>query len=156
VRDSERGKTISAAQIKRDMKREKARLELEQDTEGQRYLALVEKVRPRTWGECKEKGWGNTRPCPFIGCRYHLYADIQPTGALKLLWPTADPLELPETCTLVVAEAGERTLDEVGQILNITRERVRQVQVKGSRNFARRLEKLGLSLEEIRDTLKRR
>jgi DNA-directed RNA polymerase sigma subunit (sigma70/sigma32) len=36
-----------------------------------------------------------------------------------------------ETCSLDVADRGGITLEEVGNILNLTRERIRQVEVKG-------------------------
>ena len=50
-------------------------------------------------------------------------------------------MELGESCALDVAERGGITLEEVGQIMNLTRERIRQVEVRG-------LEKLnGLSDE---------
>jgi DNA-directed RNA polymerase sigma subunit (sigma70/sigma32) len=36
-----------------------------------------------------------------------------------------------ETCALDVADRGGITLEEVGEILNLTRERIRQVEVRG-------------------------
>jgi DNA-directed RNA polymerase sigma subunit (sigma70/sigma32) len=36
-----------------------------------------------------------------------------------------------ETCALDVAEKGGITLEEVGEIMNLTRERIRQVEVRG-------------------------
>ena len=36
-----------------------------------------------------------------------------------------------ETCALDVADRGGTTLEEVGAIMNLTRERIRQVEVKG-------------------------
>jgi len=36
-----------------------------------------------------------------------------------------------ETCSLDVADRGGITLEEVGAILNLTRERIRQVEVRG-------------------------
>ena len=36
-----------------------------------------------------------------------------------------------ETCALDVADRGGITLEEVGAILNLTRERIRQVEVRG-------------------------
>jgi DNA-directed RNA polymerase sigma subunit (sigma70/sigma32) len=35
------------------------------------------------------------------------------------------------TCSLDVAEAGALTLEEIGLITNLTRERIRQVEVRG-------------------------
>jgi DNA-directed RNA polymerase sigma subunit (sigma70/sigma32) len=39
--------------------------------------------------------------------------------------------ELAQTCALDVAERGGITLEEVGEIMNLTRERIRQVEVTG-------------------------
>lgn len=147
VRHSERGRTLSRQQVLKEVKAERKRLE--EDVEGRRFLRLAEKTRPHTWGECQERGLG-ARPCPYVGCYYHLYADVLPTGSLKMLWSDADPLELPETCALAVAQRGGLTLDEVGLILNITRERVRQIQVDGLRRFLHNFKKLGLSAVEVR------
>jgi DNA-directed RNA polymerase sigma subunit (sigma70/sigma32) len=43
-------------------------------------------------------------------------------------WPGLEPWELPETCALDAADRGGMTLEEVGAILNLTRERIRQIQ----------------------------
>jgi hypothetical protein len=45
--------------------------------------------------------------------------------------PITDPFKVPKnkSCVLDIAEYGGLTLEEVGQILDITRERVRQIQV---------------------------
>jgi len=48
-----------------------------------------------------------------------------------LNFPDLEPWELEETCSLDVADRGGITLEEVGDILNLTRERVRQVEVRG-------------------------
>ncbi|HET6345599.1 MAG TPA: sigma factor-like helix-turn-helix DNA-binding protein, partial [Myxococcota bacterium] len=52
-------------------------------------------------------------------------------GSIKINFPDKDVWELEETCALDVAERGGVTLEEVGDILNLTRERVRQVEVTG-------------------------
>jgi hypothetical protein len=84
--------------------------------------------RPRTRGECSQ----GERPCPWVACKHHLYLDINPrTGSIKLNFPDLEPWELTQTCALDVAEAGGRTLEEIGEITNLTRERVRQVEVRG-------------------------
>lgn len=83
--------------------------------------------RPQTRAECK----GGERPCPFVSCAHHLYLDVSAkTGAIKLNFPDLEPHEMAESCTLDVADRGGETLEEVGAIMNITRERVRQLEVK--------------------------
>ncbi len=53
------------------------------------------------------------------------------TGSIKINFPELEPWELQHTCALDVAESGAITLEEVGQVMNLTRERVRQVEVAG-------------------------
>jgi hypothetical protein len=86
-----------------------------------RRLPLAE-LRPKTRGDCKD----GPRPCPWISCRYHLAGEVTPAGSLKLLHPGREIWELEETCALDVAERGGTTLERIGQLVNITMERVRQ------------------------------
>jgi hypothetical protein len=84
--------------------------------------------RPKARGECKE----GERPCPYVSCKHHLYLDVNPeTGSIKLNFPDLEVWEMAETCSLDVADRGGITLEEVGEILNLTRERIRQVEVRG-------------------------
>ena len=84
--------------------------------------------RPRTRAECS----GGQRPCPWVACKHHLYLDINPrTGSIKINFPDLEPWELPHTCALDVADAGALTLEEIGAVTNLTRERVRQLEVRG-------------------------
>lgn len=84
--------------------------------------------RPLTRGECREM----PRPCPFVSCKHHLYLDVNPeTGSIKINFPYLEPWELEHSCSLDIAEAGGKTLEEIGLITNLTRERVRQVEVRG-------------------------
>ena len=72
------------------------------------------------------------RPCPYVSCKYHLYIDVNPsTGSIKVNFPDREVWELKESCALDVAQQGGITLEEVGEILNLTRERIRQVEVRG-------------------------
>ena len=113
-----RARTIS---VKRMTKRELeiGRL-LYPDTEGVEH--------PRTRAECAN----GMRPCPFVSCKHHLYLDVSAkTGAIKLNFPDLEVWDMTETCALDVADRGGTTLEEVGAIMNLTRERIRQVEVKG-------------------------
>ena len=83
--------------------------------------------RPQTRGDCVN----GPRPCPFISCTHHLYLDVSPrTGSIKLNFPDLEVWELPVTCALDIADAGGCTLETVGDIMNLTRERIRQLEVK--------------------------
>ena len=113
-----RARTIS---VKRMTKRE---LEM-----GRLLYPDVEDIsRPKMREECA----GGERPCPFVSCKHHLYLDVSArTGAIKLNFPDLEVWEMNETCALDVADRGGTTLEEVGAIMNLTRERIRQVEVKG-------------------------
>jgi hypothetical protein len=101
--------------------------------------------RPKTRGECR----GHEGPCPWVGCKHHLYLDINPeTGTIKLNFPDLEPWELEHTCALDVAEDGSLTLEEVGQIMNLTRERTRQIEVRGLINLRRSPRALSLTGDE--------
>lgn len=72
------------------------------------------------------------RPCPWVSCKFHLYLDVNPeTGSITINFPDLEPWELRDTCALDVAERGGTTLEEVGEIMNLTRERIRQLEVRG-------------------------
>lgn len=112
-----RAKTIS---IKR-MTKEELRL-------GRLLYPEMEYEKPKTRGECAD----GERPCPFVSCKHHLYLDVNPnTGSVKLNFPDLEVWELPESCALDIADRGGLTLEEVGEIVNLTRERVRQVEMRG-------------------------
>jgi len=111
-----RARTIS---VKRMPKRE---LEM-----GRLLYPETDYDKPRTREECQN----GPRPCPFVSCKHHLYIDVSPkTGAIKLNFPDLEVWEMGESCALDVADRGGTTLEDVGAIMNLTRERIRQVEVK--------------------------
>lgn len=116
---SRRSKTIARKQMLRERRRLIA--------EG-RLPEVLDYERPVTRAECR----GGDRPCLYVACRYHLYLDVNPrTGSIKINFPELEAWQLPETCALDVAERGGVTLEEVGDIMNLTRERIRQVEGDG-------------------------
>ncbi len=91
-------------------------------------LEDLDALRPKDRADCRT----GERPCPFVSCKYHLYLDVNPhTGSIKLNFPDLEVWELAETCALDVADRGGMTLEEVGELLNLTRERIRQVESTG-------------------------
>lgn len=87
--------------------------------------------RPVTRGDCQH-GPHAERPCPFVSCKHHLYLDVnERTGSIKLNFPDLEVWELQDTCALDVADRGGITLEEVGTIGNLTRERIRQLETRG-------------------------
>jgi hypothetical protein len=104
------------------------RLTREELRQGALMYPPVDIPRPTNREECR----GEQRPCPWVACKHHLYLDINPeTGSIKINFPDLEPWELKHTCALDVAERGGITLEEVGEIMNLTRERIRQVEVRG-------------------------
>lgn len=86
-------------------------------------------LRPQTRGDCVD----GHRPCPFVSCKFNLYLDVSENGSIKYNFPDIDgPENMPVmmSCALDIADRGGETLELVGEAANITRERVRQVEVK--------------------------
>ena len=100
--------------------------------------------RPATRGECPTE-----RPCPYVGCRHHLYLEVSPSGELRLAFPGRDPDELAESCALDVAERGGASLDEVGRCFGLTGERIRQIEAKALAKAKIALRRLGLRAQQI-------
>ena len=121
-----RSKTMSRKEMARDLRRRRATGLV--DPEEESILKEIEGTRPRTRAECAN----GARPCLFISCKQHLYLDVNPrTGSIKLNFPDKEIWEIGETCALDVADRGGITLEEVGAIMNLTRERIRQVETRG-------------------------
>ena len=111
-----RARTIS---VKRMTKRE---LEI-----GRMLYPETDYYKPKTRAECGE----GARPCPYVSCQHHLFLDVSSrTGAIKLNFPDLEVWEMNESCALDIADRGGTTLEDVGAIMNLTRERIRQVEVK--------------------------
>jgi len=111
---------------------------------------------PKTFGECPPTG-----PCPHFGCRHHAGLEVD-ADIVKLNWPNRDVDEIPETCTLRIANAGERkngnkgelgnpvmSCEEVAAVLNVTCERARQLEAEAKAKFKRRLLRLMPELEDL-------
>lgn len=121
-----RSKTMSRKEMARDLRRR--RLQGQVDPEEESVLKEIETNRPKTRADCVN----GPRPCMFVSCKHNLYLDVNPeTGSIKLNFPDKEIWELPYTCALDVAEKGGITLEEVGEIMNLTRERIRQVETRG-------------------------
>jgi hypothetical protein len=116
-RDRPRSKTIAQKRLTR-----------QEMMEGASLVKYMDYRRPRNRCECATA----PRPCPFVSCKHHLYLDVNPdTGSIKLNFPHLEVSEMAYTCALDVAAKGGITLEEVGEIMNLTRERIRQVEVRG-------------------------
>lgn len=95
-------------------------------------LELARAARPVTRGDCEDAD----RPCPWLGCRHHLGLEvaIQHGAITSLSYRDLEPTA--ETCALDVAKR-PRTLDEIADLLGVSRERVRQIEVEAMIAFKR-------------------
>lgn len=101
---------------------------------GDEIVAYPDDVdRPLTRGECRDM----PRPRPFVSCSHHLYLDVNPSGSLTVNFPHIGVHEMKESCSLDVADRAGITLEEVGAIVGVTRERIRQVEEIAVRKIAR-------------------
>jgi hypothetical protein len=80
--------------------------------------------RPTKRAECVD----GPRPCPYAGCRYHLYLDAKPCGSIRINDRNVALEDMEETCALDVAERGGATLEEVGDLLAVTYQAVQRIQ----------------------------
>jgi hypothetical protein len=125
-RGRRRSRTMSRKEIARELRRQRALGVI--DPEVEEIIREVDAQRPRSRADCAS----GPRPCMFISCKHHLYLDVNPsTGSIKLNFPDKEIWEMAETCALDVADRGGITLEEVGAIMNLTRERIRQVETRG-------------------------
>jgi hypothetical protein len=75
--------------------------------------------RPRVRADCEAGGVNDFRPCPWLGCKYNI---------------REAPIGKP-TCVLDVALEGGVTLEEVGEMIGLTRERIRQIEQNALRKI---------------------
>lgn len=103
-------------------------------------------VRPRTRADC-ERVSRLEQPCPFVSCRHHTYLDAQPGRPnIRVNFPDLDLADMPPgtSCSLDVADRGGVTLEEMGGLLNIVRERVRQLELLAVARYLAILDQRGL------------
>lgn len=104
-------------------------------------------------GHCDDEVIWHSRPCIFVGCRPNLYLDVTDNGSLKLTRPELEPEEMraSRSCVLDVASHGPLTLDEVGHALDVSRERIRQLEVKALYDLHAHAENAGITEDAIND-----
>jgi hypothetical protein len=103
-------KSLGVAPLTRRERAEKEAIDADPE------LLTMLAARPKTRGECVD----GPRPCPWASCRYHLGFDITDRGAVQRRFPHLELEELRETCALDVADRGGVTLEEIGQLSNVS------------------------------------
>lgn len=122
----QRARTMSRKEMARQFRQQTAAGGV--DPELQLLMVELEASRPKTRADCVE----GARPCAYVSCKYNLYVDVNPrTGSVKMNFPDKELWEVKDTCALDVADRQGITLEEVGVIMNLTRERVRQLEMRG-------------------------
>jgi len=111
--------------MRRQSKRELERLRV--------TLPTPDGERPLFRADCLPGGCNEARPCPFVTCGAHLALDVnEDNGNIKVNFPGRDGepdlAAMPATCALDVADRGGIVLEELGAVMNLTRERGRQLE----------------------------
>lgn len=74
-----------------------------------------------------------SRPCVFVACKHSLYLDVvRETGSIILNFPHLEPGQMPadSSCALDRADRGAMTLEDIAVVTNLTRERIRQIELQ--------------------------
>jgi hypothetical protein len=91
--------------------------------------------RPHVRRDCLPGGMNEERPCPWVACKHHLYLDcicdsrsIEP---VLIANTCKNPENMEHSCVLDLVENNKAyTLEYIGGLLGIVRERVRQLEDK--------------------------
>jgi hypothetical protein len=89
---------------------------------------------PKTRGDClKFRQYYDIDYCPFASCRWHLIHDFRVyknNRGVVIINGYLEPHEMACTCALDFADETNRTLERTGKAFHLTRERIRQIEVK--------------------------
>lgn len=110
--------------------------------------------KPRTRAECAEI----PRPCVFVSCKYNLFLDVmrnkkgQVTSVVENKGVNC-PSQVPpgESCALDVAERGPKSMDDVGALLRLRRQRIEQLEKELLIKLREAAIKRGLTEEDLND-----
>lgn len=88
----------------------------------------LQALRPRCRRDCVD----GPRPCPWVGCKYHLFGDFDDEdGSFSCNHPGKEPWELEHTCALDLADQGPLSTEQIGAAIGVGAERARQIVVEG-------------------------
>lgn len=112
--------------------------------------------RPRTREDCLPGGRNEARPCPWVSCRHHLALDVgEDNGSIKANFPGDEVWGANTNCSLDVADRGGVTLEELGALMNVTRERARQLEMRALKQLREELAVRGLRFAELEALIER-
>ncbi len=82
-------------------------------------------TRPTIRAQCPD-----VRPCPFVGCRYHLYIDVDEDGQIKYNFPHMEPWELHHSCALDIAEKSSEMNSQIdiARITGISKNIIKKIE----------------------------
>ncbi|HNW15103.1 MAG TPA: sigma factor-like helix-turn-helix DNA-binding protein [bacterium] len=124
-------------EIVKDQKEEVKSNELFKD-----LIEIERYKKPKTRAECLRM----RRPCLFITCKYHLFLDVNPsTMSIKFNFPEKEIWDLNHTCALDIADKGGATLEKIGVAMNLTRERVRQIEMRAINKLKKNIKKRNIT-----------
>lgn len=105
---------------------------MKQPPEPQSILETLS-LRPRIRASCESA----CRPCPFVSCHHHLALDVTSDGALRFPHghEPEDLSKMKETCALDVADDGGRCVNEVADLLGISRQRTAILEIEALRKL---------------------
>lgn len=98
--------------------------------------------RPKTRADCA----ASVRPCPWVGCRHHLFTEVRANGTIAYPYGTRlEALEqMQDSCSLDVAEQGGVTWDQVGEAMNCSMQMARVIETTALAKLS-----LDLALSEL-------
>ncbi len=95
---------------------------------------------PKTRGECVN----GPRPCPHLHCKYHTWPELlNAHGNSKTLRLPAD------SCVLDIADRGGTTLEGIGKVMGISRQRVLQLEERALKRAKKLLHRQHLNVENL-------
>ena len=98
------------------------------------------------------------KPCMITTCRYNFRSPVELHGCGRGRPRTGDAATTRDPavgCVLdwLDANPGPHTLEEVGILFGVTRERIRQIEAKGLKNLEKQCRRAGLHWSEIADAV---
>lgn len=108
---------------------------------------VPEHPRPATRGECAS----TPRPCPYVGCRYHLFLEPTPAGSLRL--PFGEDVEaletMDETCALDVADRSDHDMTQLAHYMGVTGSRIQQELPRALGKLRALAQEEGLTMQDL-------